>query len=125
MMHGWPRLAACATGVALSVVFAACVEEGRPCYPGDYRTCDCGAGVRGYSRCDADGQVYGACDCSGTIPGLAASSSAGAGGGTGGSGGAGGAEKLPFMAECTTNEECETGLCYDFNAKGPHCTQSC
>jgi hypothetical protein len=38
-----------------------------------------------------------------------------------------GAELLPFMSECTLgmDEQCETGLCFDFNTKGPHCTHAC
>jgi hypothetical protein len=36
-------------------------------------------------------------------------------------------ELLPFMAECSVgeHERCDTGLCFDFNAKGPHCTHAC
>ncbi len=30
-----------------------------------------------------------------------------------------------YMEPCTTNEECDTGLCFDFSAKGPHCTTTC
>lgn len=30
-----------------------------------------------------------------------------------------------FLATCTTNEECETGLCHLFNAKGRLCTKPC
>jgi len=33
--------------------------------------------------------------------------------------------ETPYMAPCTSNDECETGLCFDFNAKGPHCTTTC
>jgi hypothetical protein len=38
-----------------------------------------------------------------------------------------GTEPLPFMSECTLgeDEQCETGLCYNFNMKGPHCTHAC
>jgi len=34
---------------------------------------------------------------------------------------------LPFMSACTVghDEECATGLCFDFNSKGPHCTHAC
>jgi hypothetical protein len=32
---------------------------------------------------------------------------------------------LPFMSMCVENEDCESGLCYSFNAAGPHCTHSC
>lgn len=34
-------------------------------------------------------------------------------------------ENLPFMSSCQSNDECETNLCFSFNAKGPHCTHSC
>jgi hypothetical protein len=33
--------------------------------------------------------------------------------------------QLPYMAECTQNEQCETELCFNFNNKGPHCTHEC
>jgi hypothetical protein len=32
---------------------------------------------------------------------------------------------LPFLAVCTSNEECATGLCFNFNARGLHCTHAC
>jgi hypothetical protein len=32
---------------------------------------------------------------------------------------------LPFMSPCEDNEDCESGLCFAFNAAGPHCTHSC
>ena len=32
---------------------------------------------------------------------------------------------LPFMSECEDNGQCETGLCYSYNAAGPHCTHEC
>lgn len=113
-----------------------CSNDGRACYPGDYRRCSCEAGDEGYQQCDVDdGSEYGACDCSGTIPGLttaaATGGSAGSGGGMGGStssssgGAAGGGGKLPFLASCMTDDECETGLCYNYPSKGPHCTKSC
>jgi len=38
-----------------------------------------------------------------------------------------GADLLPFMSECTlgADDACETGICFDFNTKGPHCTHAC
>jgi hypothetical protein len=36
-----------------------------------------------------------------------------------------GAGQLPFMAECASNEQCQTGNCYPFGMKGPHCTKPC
>lgn len=91
---------------------AACAEDGRPCYPGDYRSCSCAAGELGYQQCDAEGQGYGACDCSGVTPGEE--------GGTSGAG-----ALLEFMAECSGDAQCETGLCY-YNDKGySYCTIPC
>ncbi len=112
--------------IAAALLVGACADEGRPCYPGDYQACACGDD-RGYARCDADGEAYGACDCSGTIPGLGGGAGGGdaGGGGASGGGGAGGSAKLPFMAPCSGDDECETGLCYDFAAKGPHCSKTC
>jgi hypothetical protein len=39
--------------------------------------------------------------------------------------GADAGEILPFMSSCQTNDQCETGLCFSFNSKGPHCTHGC
>jgi hypothetical protein len=100
---------------------ASCADSDRACYPSDWRACSCDDSAAGYQQCSVDGSAYGACDCSGMIPGLTTSAASGGGG----DGGAGGSGKLPFMAECTTDQECETGLCYPFNAKGPHCSKSC
>ncbi len=34
---------------------------------------------------------------------------------------------LPFLAECNPSypQECESGLCFNFNSHGPHCSISC
>jgi hypothetical protein len=34
---------------------------------------------------------------------------------------------LPYLAECNPSysEECETGLCFNFNAHGAHCSMPC
>lgn len=118
--------------IALGALGASsCVEGEHACYRLDWRACSCAGGGEGYQQCDKEGAGYGACDCSGRIPGLTTSTAAGggqgggggAGGGGGGAGGGGG--KLPFMSECMIDEECETGLCYFFNAKGPHCSSYC
>ena len=36
-------------------------------------------------------------------------------------------EAIGYMEACTVgmDELCETGLCFDFNTKGPHCTHAC
>lgn len=47
------------------------------------------------------------------------------GGSSGGPiGGAGGAGSLPDGSDCTTNEQCESGLCYPFS-NGSKCTIEC
>lgn len=114
-------------GAVLAV--SACEDGERFCYPGDYRSCECAdPAVVGYEQCDATGDAYAACDCSGNIPGVpAAAGGAGSGGAAGGGAGgdAGGGALLPFMSPCDTNEQCETGNCFPFTAKGPHCTLPC
>jgi hypothetical protein len=106
--------------VAAIAAPAACAEGDRECYPTDWRACRCDA-AEGYQQCDAAGDGYGACDCSGAIPGLTTSAASSGGGGSGG----GGSEKLPFMSPCVLDEDCESGLCFNFNAKGPLCTIPC
>jgi len=98
----------------------ACGADERQCYPGDFIACVCEDRRAGYAQCDVGGSAYGACAFCGTTPGLAQS-----GGGEGGEGGEGGAALLPFMAECEADEECETGLCFFFPAKGSYCSHSC
>jgi hypothetical protein len=97
------------------VTMLAC-DEPLYCYEGEYRACLCEDGARGYQQCI--GEAHGACVCDGTTPGLTTA-------GSGGGGGAGGGALLPFMAECEENEQCETGLCYFFNAKGKFCSKPC
>ncbi len=31
----------------------------------------------------------------------------------------------PFGASCNTGPECASGLCFNFNMDGPHCTKPC
>jgi hypothetical protein len=105
------------------VVFAsivACSENaGQPCYPGDLRACTCADGSSGMQQCappDAATNDYGACNCA-PVPDAAPSDAAQAEGGDGG--------LLGFLANCTTNAECQSMNCFAFVAKGPHCTKSC
>lgn len=122
-MTGWTMLAA--------LLIASCVDEGQFCYAGDYRRCECEDGASGFEQCNSVGEAYGECDCESGIPGAAsgtggaAGGSGGSGGASGGAGGSGGAELLPFLSPCDEDEECESGLCFAFNAKGPHCTTPC
>lgn len=116
-------LVLCAT--LLVSMGGACTDEGRPCYAGDFRRCDCATpgagGASGYQQCTADGQGYGACDCSGNIPGIPSADS-GADTATEAPAEAG---LLGFTAPCQKNEDCQSGDCFPFNAKGPHCTKPC
>ncbi len=128
---------ALALSLATAVVVAACTDDGRPCYPQDYRACACppgtaaaAASTHGFQQCTADGQGYGACDCSGAVPGVTAAPDAGAldaaSEGAPVASEAGDASALlPFMSACETNEQCDTGLCFNFNAKGRHCSKPC
>lgn len=110
----WFRGAALAALAALA--HAACLESDQACYPSDWRACTCDDGKDGYQQCEGTGAGYNACDCSGAIPGV----------GTGGDTCAGEGEgDLAFMCACTTNDECESGLCHPFNMKGPHCSLPC
>jgi hypothetical protein len=99
-----------------------CEDEDPLCFEGEFRGCSCGE-QSGYQGC-AQG-VYGQCVCDGTTPGLPTGAGGSAGGGAAGGGGAGGAPKIPFCSPCEEDIECETGLCYPFNAKGKHCTHPC
>lgn len=103
---------------------AACGASERECFPGDYLPCDCEDGRPGYAQCAEDGSGYGECAYCGTVPGAQDGGEGGAGG-EGGMGGSGGAPLLPFMSDCEEDAQCESGLCYEFNAKGPHCTNPC
>ncbi|WP_394820638.1 hypothetical protein [Pendulispora albinea] len=107
-----------------SLALLACSNHDAPsCYRGEFLTCACNGARSGLAMCLADESGYGTCDCSGAVPGLDASvpppgeGDAGAGDASGG--------KLPFMSGCDQNEQCETGLCFPFNAKGPHCSKRC
>jgi hypothetical protein len=121
---------AAASVVALVLVIAgggACSSADHPelCYPGDLIACSCSAGAQGVARCDTvAGSGYGACDCTADAGADApdeASNDAAA------SDAAGDVDEglLPFLAPCETNAQCETGLCFPFNAKGPQCTEPC
>lgn len=119
--------------LAIAAFAAACsTSEGGPCHAGDQEGCACDGGW-GYRTCDANG-AFGACACEGApdtgtsttgAGGTASATGAGGAGGaaTGGGGGAGG--KLPFMSPCAKDEDCESGLCFDYTSKGPHCTVPC
>ncbi len=125
MKRSLSSIAVFSLGAWAGSLVLSCGSNERQCFPGDYAPCDCADGRPGYSQCAADGAGYGDCAYCGTVPGAHDAGGNGAGG-EGGSGGAGGAiPLLPFMSECEEDAQCESGLCYQFNAKGPHCTVPC
>ncbi len=99
----------------VALLGAACFEEGRTCYPGDYAPCSCDSGEPGYAVCEASGNAYGKCGFCGTVPG---------GGATSGVGGAGGG-LVGFLETCQESSDCESGLCHEFPAKGTLCSSPC
>lgn len=113
----------------LAVAQLAGCEAAPVCYEGDFIACECADGRRGFAACDRSKDAYGACGYCGAVPGAggteSAAGSGGAGGGSSSSGSSGGSALLGFMETCSSNEECESGLCHNFNAKGPKCTQPC
>ncbi len=112
------------TVLVLTGVVAACSgKDATPCAPKDYAPCACPSGVPGYSQCEANGDGYGLCDCSGVSPVVPVATSAPDAGGSDGASEEG--ALLGFMEACSTNEQCETGLCFPFNAKGPKCSKPC
>ncbi len=118
------------TAVGLvAALLGACATDGKPCYPQDYRACDCpGAPTNGYQQCTGDGQGYGACDCSGKLPGVPGSGDAGSADALGveaASDASPDSALLPFMSVCDADAQCDTGLCYLFAAKGQRCTRHC
>jgi len=36
-----------------------------------------------------------------------------------------GGDLLPFMSDCTSSDQCDTGLCYSFNMGAMLCTHDC
>lgn len=121
-----------ASGVALWLVTAAVLavggcSESRTCHQGDFTSCTCDDGKAGFAACDVASDDYGACGYCGSIPGSSvAVGVGGAGGGTAtGGAGAGGAEPLGFMETCKKDEDCASGQCHTYNAKGQKCTISC
>ena len=103
------------------------VANERECSPGDYRYCDCASGKPGYQQCTDTGDRYaaadaadGVCDCSGTIPlGAGILVEGGVAADAADSGPAG------FLAACINDTDCESKLCFAFNAYGPHCSMTC
>lgn len=125
---GLPKLLLRLAGSAVMIFVGwsvGCSEKATPCSPGDYVPCDCGSDPAGVSQCTKTGEGYGTCDCSGTVAAklrdaLDASTQAAPDAEAREAG-----SLIPFMGPCEKDEQCTTGLCFSFNAKGPHCSKPC
>jgi hypothetical protein len=109
------KRAATLLATALLALAGARCHDTPLCYEGDYIACRCADGRSGFAACAEGGEAYGECACD-ELPGVQPPD------GTGGQGGGG---LLPLYVPCEDDAECESGLCYPFNAFGPHCTQPC
>lgn len=113
------RLPSALVSAGLAALAAsACESEPRACYAGDVVACACDGGAGGFARCGVEA-TFGACDCAGGVPGVDASS-LDAGGDVDAA-----PPKLALYAPCAEDSQCESGLCYAFNAKGPRCSKPC
>ena len=122
------KVAALAVVLLAALASPACQTNGARCAPGDYVTCACPTPVKGFARCAPSGSEYSLCNCSGDVPPGVVDLEAGApsrDGAASDDGGDGASAKLPFMSPCEKDEQCETGLCFVFNAKGPRCSKGC
>lgn len=110
--------------LALSALLSGACDATPVCYEGDKQACTCDDEQCGFATCDVAANEYGACGSCGLVP--TATGTTLACEKEGGGGGAGGAPPLlAFLETCESDEECETGLCHNFNAKGPKCTMAC
>ena len=110
--------------VALGALLA-CASDRPTCYAGDDIGCTCAGDVHGYQTCNASGDGYGACVCDGTTPGLDASAPPAPAVDAAPEASAESGAKKEFLAPCTSAEECASGLCQLFPAKGSFCTNHC
>ena len=121
MRGTWQGLGALATALALVV---ACNSDDEPtCYAGDSEACTCPGTTeqRGYRACDVLRSPYGACVCDGTVGAVDASAPAEAGAEAGIDAG-----KAGLFASCTSDADCESGLCREYPSKGGLlCTKAC
>jgi hypothetical protein len=118
------RRRALALAAIVALALAACstdTDRANACYPGDKRDCACPGGLVGWQKCGSDGRGYAAddgsgaaCDCSGSRPPIVELNCDPLPSG-----------KVPFMCGCATNDDCETGLCNSFPAKGSKCSMTC
>ena len=114
----WTRAVSLASLAFVVAGAWACGEAFPVCYEGDRRACSCAEGASGFQTCAPELEAYGPCVCDGTTPGVDGSAPTPDAAPESSS-------KIGFLEPCLTNEECETGLCHPFNAKGPRCSQPC
>lgn len=115
------RIGAVVAVIVVSIA-AACGEDRPPCYRGDFIGCTCDGGRHGYQACRDAEDGYAACVCDGTTPGLDASIADASQSEAEASADAG---KLSLFSPCTTNEECDSGLCFEFGMGQRICTKPC
>lgn len=106
---------------SLTCLLVVACRDDPTCYDGDLLACTCADGSRGFQTCNLERDGYEACVCDGTVPGLDTTPSADAGAAEAATGG-----KLGFLAPCTSNTECESGLCKEYPARGgSFCSKTC
>jgi hypothetical protein len=105
--------------LVVAAVSGGCREDRPACYAGDHQACTCVGGGSGYQGCLEEEERFGVCVCDGTTPGLDGSFEAGA------TEAAAPDAKVPFLGVCVANEDCATGVCFTFNAKGTLCSHAC
>jgi hypothetical protein len=116
--------------VLLGVMAVGACGEGNgatACLPQDVERCRCDDGRSGYRVCDPDaGRGYGACDCDlDASPYLPAVPDAVAPDAVAPEGGSCDTMPLGFMCPCVSGDQCATGVCGVFPAKGNRCTVPC
>ncbi len=109
--------------IGLLVAATACEPERPACYEGDFISCSCANGARGYAKCQPNEGLYVPCICDGTTPGAkpvdidAGETDASA---------EASSSKRGFLEPCTTNDDCASGRCQEYPGKGTQlCTNAC
>lgn len=118
------RALGAAVAIFILTIVVACGEDRPPCYRGDFVGCTCANGAYGYQACRDAEDGYAACVCNGTTPGIDASV-ADAARADAAPDALVDAGKRALFASCTTNEECESGLCFEFGMGQRICTKPC
>jgi len=106
--------------IGLLVATTACTVTRPACYEGDFASCTCANGARGYAKCQPNEGLYVPCICDGTTPGAkpidASTDTTETSAPT----------KKGFLEPCTTNDDCTSGRCQEYPGKGSQlCTNAC